>query len=580
METSYLYKVYRDGAFLGLIPNVTSPFKYGLNINSAGASLEIAVGANPYEAPEDVEEFITEDGDTMITEDGDIMTTERRYPIYGNEHNLTLIRNGNDVEVFEISETYPESHKVFEGYISRWRPNFGGTGEITCTVLSYGVELDNYIIQGAPTLDQSQTSQNDNFTMYEPESPGSGFFRVGQTFIAGSTVDNVTAIAVRLAAVDVAWPQTVTVKLWALAPVAVGDTSVPLATATRVVSSTTPAEYLFTFTTPPTIQPGQSYFFTVQGIDEHGVIIYFQDSNVYANGGLYFSQDLGGGSGHPWTTSELLAPPGVSYDLYFKTYYSSGATEAAYSSQDPTAIVRAIVDSYVSRGGNVNYDGSSTDLTGTSRSYTFKLNTILEGIKKMLDISPSNWYWFVDPADSVLYFKQTPTTATHTMILGDHITELDLEVTIENLTNIVYFSGGDTGSGENLFMTDSDTESLASFPQGLGRISDNRVTVPTTAQAFMDNVLDNFATEAYITILEIPAAKYDISLFNPGETIGFAGFGNFVDDLILQIASLTRETDRAILALGVLPKRASEAIETALREIDELQTINNPNAPS
>ncbi len=577
-EKHYLYKSFRDGVFLGIIQNVTSPFRYTLQINNAGSSMEMVVGTNPDDVRDAVDELITESGDTLITEDGDTLVTERPEPIFGNETERTLIRNGNDIEVYEVSSDNPTGKLVFSGYISKYAPNFGGDGNIKCTVLSYGVEMDQYLIQGASTIDADQATGTDLEYIFDDflgGGPSGGWNKTGQSWIAGGSATNLSKIIVKMKAYS-STPADVTLKVYDNS----AQSGTPLATATRTVDSMVGAEYEFAFASPITLIPGGTYYFGLYptAISSAGVYVYYKAStNPYANGTMWQSNYGGGSGGGSWAPVPIGSLPAGS-DLYFQTYYTAGATDVPFTLDDPANIVDTIVSNFNSQGGHI--DIGDVDLTGLSLSYTFKINTILEGVKKCLDLSPSNWYWYVNPATSLLYFKETPTAATHTMILGRHMKELDLEVSIENLKNIVYFSGGDAGAGENLFVRAEDSDSLDDFPQGIARISDNRVTLSGTADALMDNFLDNNSSEDYIVQLKIPAIVYDISLFNPGDTVGFGGFGNFVDFLILQIVSLTREANIITLNLGMLPKRASAQIEAAQRSITDLQTVNNPANPS
>lgn len=573
-ERYFLYQFYRRGVFLGTLRDeVVSPFKYTQMMNNAGCTLEMEIARNPYEVQLAVDELITESGDTLITESGDTLTTEREEPIYGNETDRALIRNGNDVYVYEISSDYPTGKKVFSGYIKRYNANHGTDANLQCTVISYGVDMDNYLIQGNTTVDQSQTAQDTDGGLIEPVGDkGAGWNRYGQYFTVGASVTSISAIILKCRIVSA--PAVFTLKLWN----SHNDffSGSPLGTVEVTVSNTVDEDITFAFSTPIPLASNQQYFFSIQAATASGAYVRYRNADVYAGGDGYNSNYGGGSGGGGWYPLYTSYPTAA--DLYFKTIYTSLATDTPFSSTDPATIAETIVDNFHNQGSVVAV--SSVDLTGLSRSYTFKLNTVLEGVKKCLELSPANWYWYVDPADGAFYFKETASTATHKLILGRHITNLDLGVSIEDLKNIVYFSGGDVGGGVNLFMTDRNDDSLSDFPQGLARISDNRVTISGTADALMENFLDSNSEEDYLVQIKIPASVYDITLFKPGDTVGFGGFGNFVDFLILQIASIGREPELATLNVGVLRKRASAQIEAAQKQLLDLQTVDNPDTPS
>lgn len=577
IPTRHIYKISRGGQFLGVLQNVTSQFGYTQNINAAGAQIQIDVGLSLDLSRDEVEELITEAGDTLITEAGDTLVTERAKELAGPSTGQALIRNDNDIEVVEYSSYYPSGHTVFAGYISKWAASIGGVG-ITITALNYGAELDNYLIQGTDTVDVSQKTGTSTVLIYN----FSGIWnKIGQSFQAGSGVNNIISMLVRLSAVNASIPVDVTVSVYDNGLF----TGTPVATMTRTVSSTSPDNYIFTATVPGSLTPGGWYFTAVTCIADpaNGALIYYKDTgNPLATALMYNSNYAGGSGGGSWVPAPFNKPGGgtitTDADMYFETYYTSNATESPFNSQDPATTIQTILDQYISAGGTVT--AGTIQATGTIVSYTFKLNTILEGIKKMAELSPSTWYWYVDVGANTLNFKERNTTADHVFTKGVHLSSMNLETTVENVKNVVYLSGGDVGGGVNLFMTDNDPASLALLRRGLERISDNRITLSSTADARMQNFLDTNASEQYQTVIEVIDTTYNIRLIEVGDLIGFANFGNFVDQLLLQVVSKSPSGDKLTLSLGTLPRRATKSIEDLLRSLNDLQTINNPNSPT
>lgn len=573
VEKKYLYKIFRNNSFLGVLQNVKSQFSISQQINTAGTQLIIEVSETIDRQFEPTEPILTEDGEPITDEFGEPLLTERKPDIVGNSSEDILIRNNNDIEVYEISTDYPNGKLVFAGWISKWKAIISDNDSIQITCLSNGSELDNYLILGAATLDQSQSSQTQRGA-FVGGSDGN-FGGAGQTITIGASVSNISSIILKLAIdQDETEPQTAYLKIWPSVAHANSGTGLLGETSRQITNAeVSPGtdEYTFTFATPVSVTPGGSVFITITTAANQTIFFGYADISAYA-GGRQYSKTSGG----PFTEESST------FDLYFKTYFTAGATNSPYSSQDPTLILRSIIDNYVARGGVVNYNGTSTDLTGTSVAYTFSVNTILEGIKKVLDISPSDWYWYVDPGTSILYFKQTATTEQHTLIYGQHLEELEVEATVEDVKNTVYFTGGDTGSGENLFVSETDEEGLADNNNrvGLARLTDNRVTLSDTADAIIENFLDANRNEAYITSVVINNDTYDTNTFALGQTVGFNGFGSFVDDLMLQIVSISRKPDSVTLGLGTLFRRASTKVEEIERRLNAVETVDNPTAPS
>lgn len=584
LAKSYIYKVFRSGDFIGVLQNVTSPFKYNLNINAAAAALEITVGQDPYESQTSVDTLITESGDDIITESGDILATERAVPIFGNESPLSLLRNGNTVQVFEVSSNNPTGKKVFEGTMTRARANFGGSGQMGCTIISYGAELDNYIIQTGNTQQAQQalktTTMNFGYWshgMAQIITPTSSFSLSQIELWLRVSSPGSTIVTLDLCVGDPSLDSVVVIG--GIGTYTFGGSNQLLATSAPVtVNDTTAASKLFSFATAQPLTSGLQYY--IRAFFTQGDAGFLEATTAGVGdlplgaamiGQLYNAKATFNNSGFSMLYS--TANPA----LYITLYSSGGSIVSPFSSLDPATILQQIITNYASQGGHINYATGTIVATGLTRSYSFNLNTTLEGVKKVLELGPSNYYWRVDPATSIIYYKPVSTTGDHKMVLGQHIQELDLEATIEKIINLVYFTGGGNPS---LFIKSQSAASLAQYPQQLSRPADNRVTTSSTAQAIVDNLLGTSANEAYTTTLKIPETVYDISLFDPGETVSFGGFGNLVDRLVLQIVAVSREADLATLTLGVLPLRASQQMEDAQRELFDLQTINNPSTPS
>lgn len=579
-DISHVYKIYRDGTYLGDLSPVTSDFNYTQKLFTAGASMQITVDTANYTAPDAVENITTQNDVPITTESGANLTTQRTPDYIGNDNPLALMRNENEVRVYEYSSDYPNGLLVFRGYISRTRGAFGGSNDVVLTVLSDGTELDNYLIQGVPVVDQSQTSKPSR-TIITTSQIG-WVNRVWQSFVIGTGVTQLAGFEVWVEGIStIAGIKVKIFSTQAEAENPAADLPALAEGSAAVVSGEGQTLKYLGFANALDVSPGQTYYAMVTVSTpifgfSNSVYIYYSDaSDVYPSG-----TSAHGTTSPTFSWASYPASGSTTGDFYFKTYAISGATEVPYTSDDPSVIIQDFMDSYTDRGGVITYDASSIDLTGDSIDYTFKMNTILEGIRKMLDASPGDFYWYVDPATRLLYFKQTSTTPDHTLILGTNIDEMISESTIEGIKNLAYFTGGDTGGGSNLFLSDSNTESLALHRVGLERLADNRVTITATGEAILANFLERYPDETYESPLTVPTTGYDLNLINLGETVGFGGFGNFIDRLVLQVVSKNKTATTLNLQLGVLPKSIPTQIELLTRALQELQNVDNPDTPS
>lgn len=568
----YLYKVFNSGGtYLGNLPNVSSIFGYSQDINTTGAQItvECAVSADTASLPAD---NLTDEAGNLLTDESlNQLTNEGQIPIVapGNATYDAIIKNGNKVVVYEYSFYWPNGKPMFSGQIKRNESDYGGDNDPdTITVLLYsdGSDLDNYIIRGFPftyTTDVSQTSQNTRDSIISTTGKLDSWNFDGQTWVVGAGVTNLAAITVMLDGTA-----DVTISVYDSPALSNFYGSV-----TQSVSVVGPTAVQFGFPTLIPVTAGNSYFFTVTVGANQSIWLQFSNSNPYAGGQMYNSFFGGGSGGGSWT-------PITGSDLYFQTFSGVGSTTATFTSLDPsTGTLEAFMNDYLSRGGNIGYTTNSVDATGLSLTLGFNTNTIYEGIKTALSVSPDGFYYYVDLGTDTLYFKNQNSVADVVLTKGRHLTSVKMVNTIENVINQVNFTGGPT-SGVNLYKQYQSTASIARYGVLLDRKSDNRVTVSATADAIGVSEIAELKDEQNQTVITVLDKTMDITLLKPGLIVGFNGFGTFVDNLLLQIVRVDYTPYYATLTLGILPKRLNTAFEEITRGLVASQTLANPSAPS
>lgn len=212
---------------------------------------------------------------------------------------------------------------------------------------------------------------------------------------------------------------------------------------------------------------------------------------------------------------------------------TSGKTTLTYTAKEPGDILKDIIDKYNALTGvfgKIHYTTGPDSIGDTSITVTYQFNTvtILEAINKVIEMCPANWYWHLD-ANNILHLKQYPTTPDHTFYVGKDIVKIAPYKRIENIKNVAYISGKDTGSG-NLFRTKKHDASITNYGRSVVFISDNRVSNTGTADKFMDASLDGndqpeVRTQA--TILDDnneSSHGSDIETIQPGDVINILNF--------------------------------------------------------
>lgn len=569
IQTRFDYKVYsRDGRFLGHLPKVTSKLGFAQDINSAGSSIQITCGKF-------VENEVTIS--PLLTDDDEVITTDDDLPILvestdivvatGDSQSDAIFKNSNRVKVWMYNRYYPNGKLVFSGQVNRVDFKYGGDTQVRLTVYSDGLDLNNFIARGYPfnyTNDVSNASGGSAKTILQDGGKGAGWTRYGQTWRSGGGVDNIGAITIGLSGTA-----TVTVSVYD------APNGNLLGSVTKAVSVTwgPSAVVRFDFPSLIPISPDTDYFFAVSVAPGQSILIACNLSNPYANGTMYESTYAGGSGGGSY------AP--ITGDLYFITASGLPTTTTTYSTDDPVSeMMHGILLDYNSRGGYITE--REFEATGLSLTYTFVVATIYDALKKILELCPTGYYSFIDLGTAEMDIKQMSETADYTVVRGRHITELTVGLTIEQVKNYLLLSGGDTGGGVNLFRDYADRESTSNYGIRTAANSDNRITLSATADALGNSFIAENANEVQETILIVKDEHVDITQFTPGKTVGFSNFGNFIDDMVLQI--VRREPNFsdgiAILTLGRLPIRQTDEIQRINRDMLNQQTINNPSAPS
>lgn len=262
-----------------------------------------------------------------------------------------------------------------------------------------------------------------------------------------------------------------------------------------------------------------------------------------------------------------------------------GNTRFEYLTQDPSDILRDVLDRFGAVGGLNGYDGTTIEDTSTTVSYTFNVNTAFEVLQKCLTLAPTDWFYYVDLATSKVNFHPRPTTPTHYFYLGKHILSLNLQKSIETMQNLVYFTGGQVstdmdGNPINLFKKYEDDTSITNFRRGLDRLSDNRVILEDSADIIVDSEISRGSQPRYTSSIVLSNSVYDIRSIKLGDLIGFRNFNNFVDSVTMQVVQIAYTPDSVSLQLDTLLPSVPKRLDDIKRNLAQSDVADNPDAPS
>lgn len=577
----YIYQVYdSQNNYITSLNNVTSDFSYKQNINSGGAELEINIG-NSFDdvGAQQVDEFwITENNEKIVDESGNHIVWSARF-VFNN----IPIAPGNRVKVFATYDDYPSGRQVFDGVITKFKTSYQNNN-ITLIVLSWGVQLDNFLLNADPTgfsIDQevydkeytptvnvtlgtgSPVAQSFNIPSAAVVGGFSVFVRANSgTFnrtVKGIVVETVTPIAILYWFLYSGTPASPG-SLIESGSLQLTGTNVRQLTGQFSQSRSLNGNYFLVFKSGN----AGSYYYT-------DPVLEATSTNPYASGSVYTGAETS--SGIAW--SAVAAD-----DLAFIIQTTSGDTAFSFINQDPGIILQRIIDQLNAQGGLITYNSASVEQASTQVSYDYKVQTILEGVQKVIQLSPDGYYWYTDPATNLIHYHRTGNSADHTLVLGQHISELDIEYDLEQVVNAVYFSGGDDGSGSNIYIAQKDVASADLYGQWMRRISDNRVTDAETAAVIASSEIGVNNSPSFHTQVEVLASTYDIENFSLGDMVNLRGFNNLIDTILFQIASIERNPDSVVLTVGSLLPRQSSELDNVRRRLVQLESLNNPSSPS
>jgi len=567
---TFQVKVYDiDGAFLATWKDVISDVSFNNEMNSAGGQLQISLARDA-----------------------------------GDFGEGTDVDFGHNVKVYCFDKDAPNGTIIFQGYISSYTPVYTDN-TIQIIVLGYGSELNDFIIDGVPSTTEYQLSSDGDDDLYWDTSP---YWRIqGQTFTVSANQEMISAKFTL--ATSVAGDVDVDIKVfsggapYSLTQTAFQITDNLLTTKRITVSGTTPTIYNAIFDTGINLDSTETYFIGIYPTSNNGAAVLTDIYSVaasYANGQRYRALFAGSIAG------SQFSPQGD--DLYFEIVYKQLATKATFNSYDPSDIMRTIMDNNFQQGGNVYYNANSIDTTNSVTSYTFSVDTILAGVSKCVELAPANWYWYIDQGTNLIHFHEKSETPDHTFSFEKDVIDAKFEKRIEDITNTIYFTGGDLGAGVNFYKKYTTPASITKYGIKAIKYADGRVTVTNTADTIANNILANKSEPELRVTLEIldnnndMSMGYDIESIQVGDVIAVRNITQQVgihtwdvgrydeaywdyniynlSSLQMQIQKLEYKQDSVVISASTIPLDVNKRIEDINRNLEALQTANNPTTPS
>lgn len=312
MAKTYEVKVYdQNDNYITTWKDIVSDIHFNNEINSAGGELKFNLARNA----------------------GD----------YGEGTDVSF---GNRVKVY-VFDNESDGDLLFQGFISAYNPIYKDD-YVEVTVLSYGAELNDYIVESGDVAYISQTVNNATLHGYDDRPYYSSFNALAQTFTVAA---NKT-----ISSVDLKLTTTGSAGFYVQIKEMVGaipshSTDPDLATGTINVTGTINAE-VKNCVFNQTVQCITSKTYYIEVWASLNTKIHTSSSNSYANGRVY-EDFFAGAAWIGYSSTGIDNTISANDDFYFVLYEYGGSTTSIYTSQEPTAILSDIIENYQSRGGKL-----------------------------------------------------------------------------------------------------------------------------------------------------------------------------------------------------------------------------------
>jgi hypothetical protein len=285
---------------------------------------------------------------------------------------------------------------------------------------------------------------------------------------------------------------------------------------------------------------------------------------------------------------------------------NGSSTMLTYTSQDPSNILKDILDKFVAGGGKLDYGSGSVDLTGQALTYIFNTATYQEALLKIIELCPVGWYLRIG-ADDIVYLKNKSVTPIHTFTLGKDIEMYQPEKRIENIINTVYFVGG---GSPNFYKKYSDTGSVATHGVFAVKYVDEQVTTDAVASVIANRIINTFKDPEVRVQIKVSdnngesfkaSQGYDIESIKVGDTCQIKNATSKSDtkfdeafydidvfdyditnssSLVLQIVKIDYAPDNVLLELSNRQPDINKKIDDINRAFIDSITKDNPSSPS
>jgi hypothetical protein len=525
----------------------------------------------------------------------------------GEGYDLKL---NNRVYIQYASPNSPTGSAYFDGYIADYTLDYNNN-YVSVIIASWGQQAINYML-----LTGSASILTNNFTdsALVPTPIGSSWNVVaglilavtipaGQTIMSGLAIGGIAPTGAAITGVS-------TFAVFSTFATAVssstGAGSINISSALAYGISPTTfnpgfAPLTINFNQNLNVVPGQTYYIAMTFPNLAAMAFWTSNAALSTTSALYIASSSNTSNVAPTSAITALA-------LNFQLLGANNSSTPLYTKQDPSAILKSVVNNLRLQGANLNYSSTSIDTVGAPVTYQFQSSTGSDAFTTIVTLCPPGWMLYVDQATNLVHLHAYSTRTIHKLLLGFHIQQLTFEKRMDTMINTIYFTGGiDPTTGANIYRYYQNAGSVALYGVRMKQITDNRVTTAATADIVAQSYL-NVNPEIRTTIT-IADKAYPIDSLVIGDIVNFGNFQNgkttnwdqvvygissavrppegywdfditSPETLYLYIERVENDVDSSQLTLSTTPPEISKKVQAALNSLLKTQTLANPPSPT
>ena len=181
-----------------------------------------------------------------------------------------------------------------------------------------------------------------------------------------------------------------------------------------------------------------------------------------------------------------------------------------------------------------SYFTTSLGNPGKSINVNFVEQTHLQAIQRAIAFLDDTWFWRMTPGGQMQFAQFNDSTATHRLVVGSHVDEIEVTKTIMDVKNGVRVEY--SGPAYSFY---NDATSETAYGKRQEKLTDSSVLNLTSADALGNGNLAKKKDVKLQTVIRINA-QYDLESISPGDTCTIVNVSDTESQMIAGVMRIVR----------------------------------------